>query len=170
MVHSIDQGRRCFLQGCLTEQVFFRLRNCETKHKSMSTVFSILFSVFNLDNSWMLVYVSIAIVAIGLLTAWAARIPLVYNLRNLKVRYRTTILTGLAFTMVAAVLTGMLGFVNGLKEITDSSGRPKTFWFSRKVRRMKDSATWVLVTSMKSSNRRGLLNSTDNRCRVAKRS
>lgn len=82
-------------------------------------------NLFSLDTSYRLVYVSIAMVAIGLLTAWAARIPLVYNLRNLKVRYRTTILTGLAFTMVAAVLTGMLGFVNGLKAITDSSGKPE---------------------------------------------
>lgn len=52
-------------------------------------------------------------------------VPLKYNLRNLTVRWRTTLLTALAFTSVVALLTVMLAFVNGMYRLTESSGYPE---------------------------------------------
>lgn len=52
------------------------------------------------------------------------RIPLSYNLRNLVVRWRTTLMTGLAFTLVIGLLIVMLAFVNGMYALTESSGQP----------------------------------------------
>lgn len=54
-----------------------------------------------------------------------ARIPLRYNIRNLLVRWRTTALTGLAFTLVTALLTVMMSFVNGMYQLTENSGQPR---------------------------------------------
>ncbi|HZV07621.1 MAG TPA: ABC transporter permease [Gemmataceae bacterium] len=51
------------------------------------------------------------------------RIPLGYNLRNLFVRWPTTLLTALAFTVVVSLLVMMLAFVNGLFELTQASGQ-----------------------------------------------
>ncbi|MCE9553718.1 MAG: ABC transporter permease [Planctomycetes bacterium] len=59
-----------------------------------------------------------------ILLAFLGRIPLKYNLRNLTVRWRTTIMTALAFTMVIGLLTVMLAFVNGMAKLIESSGRP----------------------------------------------
>jgi ABC-type lipoprotein release transport system permease subunit len=59
-----------------------------------------------------------------LLLASIGKVPLSYNYRNLLVRWRITLLTGLAFTVVIALLTVMLGFVNGLNELTANSGVP----------------------------------------------
>ncbi len=52
------------------------------------------------------------------------RVPFSYNLRNLVVRWKTTALTGLAFTLVIALLTVMLAFVNGMYALTEASGVP----------------------------------------------
>jgi putative ABC transport system permease protein len=52
------------------------------------------------------------------------KVPIAYNIRNLVVRWRTTVLTGLAFTLVLGLLTGMLAFVNGLNNLTSNSGIP----------------------------------------------
>ncbi len=54
----------------------------------------------------------------------AGRIPLVYNVRNLAVRWRTTVLTALAFTLVISLQTVMLGFVAGMNKLTEESGQP----------------------------------------------
>jgi ABC-type lipoprotein release transport system permease subunit len=59
-----------------------------------------------------------------LLLFTVGRVPLAYNLRNLLVRWRTTVATALAFTLVVALLTVMLAFVNGMYRLTESSGRP----------------------------------------------
>jgi len=72
-------------------------------------------------------------VALTVLVALAAmvglfllgQIPLRYNLRNLTVRWRTTLLTALAFTLVVALLVVMMAFVNGMYVLTDSSGNPE---------------------------------------------
>src|SRR5919109_616113 len=53
------------------------------------------------------------------------KIPLAYNLRNLVVRWRTTLMTALAFTLVVALLTVMLAFVNGMNRLTQASGHPE---------------------------------------------
>lgn len=75
--------------------------------------------------SWVLIPISFAIMALMMLFVYVARIPIGYNIRNLIVRYRTTLLTAVAFTMVIGVLTFMMGFINGLKKLTKSSGNPE---------------------------------------------
>ena len=64
----------------------------------------------------------------GLLTTlWLlmlSKVPLSYNLNNLKVRWKNTGLTALAFTLVLSVLTLMLAFVTGMTRLTESSGHP----------------------------------------------
>ncbi len=52
------------------------------------------------------------------------RVPLSYNFRNLVVRWRTTLLTGLAFTLVVGLMTVMLAFVNGMYALTKGSAIP----------------------------------------------
>jgi putative ABC transport system permease protein len=64
-------------------------------------------------------------VALVLLLLFSGRIPISYNLRNLLGRWRTTALTALAFTLVVALLTVMLAFVNGMYALTDGSGHPE---------------------------------------------
>ncbi|MFN4261237.1 MAG: ABC transporter permease [Gemmataceae bacterium] len=54
----------------------------------------------------------------------ASKVPLVYNLRNLIVRWRTTLLTAAAFTLVIGLLVVMLAFVNGMYRLTEGSGNP----------------------------------------------
>ena len=54
-----------------------------------------------------------------------SKVPLSYNIQNLLVRWRTTFLTGLAFTMVIGLLTVMLAFVKGMYVLTQSSGQPR---------------------------------------------
>ncbi len=61
--------------------------------------------------------------AAGLL-AWRGKIPFGYNVRNLVVRWKTTLLTVLAFVAVNALLVVMMAFVNGMYQLTDSSGNP----------------------------------------------
>ena len=56
--------------------------------------------------------------------AYGGKVPVRYNVRNLQVRWRTTLLTGLAFTLVIALLTVMLAFVNGMYKLTQGSGQP----------------------------------------------
>jgi len=51
----------------------------------------------------------------------APRVPLGYSFRNLIVRWRTTLLTTLAFTLVVALMTVMLAFVNGMYSLTKGS-------------------------------------------------
>jgi len=52
------------------------------------------------------------------------RVPISYNVLNLKVRWRTTALTALAFTLVVGLLTAMLAFVTGMSRMTEQSGHP----------------------------------------------
>jgi ABC-type antimicrobial peptide transport system permease subunit len=52
------------------------------------------------------------------------KVPLVYNLRNLQNRWKTTLVTALAFTLVTFLLTGMLSFVKGMDRLIESSGDP----------------------------------------------
>ncbi len=58
-----------------------------------------------------------------LLTLWG-RVPLRYNLRNLSVRWLTTLLTAIGFILVIGLLTVMLAFVNGMYVLTKSTGQP----------------------------------------------
>jgi ABC-type lipoprotein release transport system permease subunit len=54
----------------------------------------------------------------------AGKVPLTYNLRNLLVRWRTTALTALAFTLVVGLLMIMLAFVNGMNRLSEGTGHP----------------------------------------------
>jgi hypothetical protein len=56
--------------------------------------------------------------------AGIGKIPLSYNLRNLTVRWKTTVMTSLAFTAVIALLTVMMAFVHGMKQLTEQTGQP----------------------------------------------
>ena len=58
------------------------------------------------------------------LLACLGKVPLNYNLRNLIVRWRTTLLTALAFTLVIGLMIVMLAFVNGMSRLTEQSGQP----------------------------------------------
>jgi ABC-type lipoprotein release transport system permease subunit len=53
-----------------------------------------------------------------------ARVPVRYNLRNLQARWKSTLVTGLAFTLVVGLLTVMLAFVQGMDRLTEGSGQP----------------------------------------------
>jgi ABC-type lipoprotein release transport system permease subunit len=63
------------------------------------------------------------LVVFGVLVV-VSKVPLGYNLRNLLVRWPITVLTALAFTLVVALLTVMLAFVNGMTRLTEGSGHP----------------------------------------------
>jgi putative ABC transport system permease protein len=56
--------------------------------------------------------------------ALLGKVPLRYNLRNLIVRWRVTLLTSLVFALVAALLTVMMAFVNGMYRLTEGSAQP----------------------------------------------
>jgi putative ABC transport system permease protein len=62
--------------------------------------------------------------ALVLILYGLGKVPIGYNLRNLRVRWWTTLLTALAFTLVVALLTVMLAFVNGMNKLTEGSGQP----------------------------------------------
>lgn len=51
-------------------------------------------------------------------------VPLGYNVRNLTVRWKTTLMTALAFTLVLGLMTVMLAFVKGMQKLTENSGQP----------------------------------------------
>jgi ABC-type lipoprotein release transport system permease subunit len=52
-------------------------------------------------------------------------VPFSYNIRNVVVRWRTSLLTALAFTLVVGLMTVMLAFVNGMYALTEKSGVPE---------------------------------------------
>jgi ABC-type antimicrobial peptide transport system permease subunit len=52
------------------------------------------------------------------------KVPLRYNLRNLQLRWKTTLVTALAFTLVVSLLTVMLAFVRAMYRLTEESGVP----------------------------------------------
>lgn len=72
---------------------------------------------------WGLTPLAVGLFLLLVLAGWG-RVPLRYNLRNLQVRWRTSLLTVLAFFAVIALLTVMLAFVNGMYRLTQSSGQP----------------------------------------------
>ena len=52
-------------------------------------------------------------------------IPLSYSYRNLRVRWKTTLMTASAFTLVVAALVVMLAFIRGVEEACAASGEPE---------------------------------------------
>lgn len=79
-------------------------------------------SVAGIPN-WMLLALGL-LAALMLLLVVVGKVPKSYNLLNIRVRWKTTTLTALAFTLVIALLTVMLAFVNGMRALTESSGQP----------------------------------------------
>jgi ABC-type antimicrobial peptide transport system permease subunit len=73
-----------------------------------------------------LVVVSLAVSLISLAVAFLPipKVPITYNFRNLQMRWKTTLVTGLAFTLVIFILTVMLAFVQGMYRLTQESGQP----------------------------------------------
>jgi len=63
-------------------------------------------------------------VALFLLLSFVGQVPIAYNVRNLLVRWRITLLTAMAFTLVVGLLVVMLAFVNGMYKLTEGSGQP----------------------------------------------
>ena len=70
---------------------------------------------------WMFIAGIAPLAVMALVLVFAPRIPLSYNFRNLLVRWRTTLLTMLAFTLVVGLMTVMLAFVNGMYVLTQGS-------------------------------------------------
>jgi hypothetical protein len=66
---------------------------------------------------------AVAVVVTGALCL-AGKIPISYNLRSLRVRWKTTALTALAFTMVIALLMFMHAFATGITRVSAKSGQP----------------------------------------------
>lgn len=54
----------------------------------------------------------------------AGKVPVQYNFRNLAIRWKTTAMTALAFTLVIGLMTVMLAFVNGMYRLTENSAQP----------------------------------------------
>jgi hypothetical protein len=72
-----------------------------------------------------MIAIPLAIAAVLLLALLAVgRIPLRYNFRNLTVRWLTTTLTAVAFTLVIGLLIVMMAFVHGMKRLTEETGQP----------------------------------------------
>src|SRR4029079_12681186 len=89
--------------------------------------------------------------ALVVLLAIVGRVPLRYNIRNLTVRWLTTLMTGLAFTLVIALMTGMLAFVNGMFHLTEQSGQPGNVMLMSEGSTDEAFATWVAQTLGRSS-------------------
>jgi len=76
-----------------------------------------------LPNTWLLLPLLGGLALIVVLMA-VGKVPLSYNFRNLVVRWKTTAVTALAFTVVIFLLTVMLAFVTGMNRLTEGSGQP----------------------------------------------
>ena len=59
-----------------------------------------------------------------LLLLFVGKVPLAYNLRNVRVRWKTNAMTAVAFAAVIALLSFLLAFVNGMNSMTDNTGIP----------------------------------------------
>ena len=58
------------------------------------------------------------------LLLFLGKVPVKYNLRNLRVRWLTTTMTGVAFTVVVALLVMMMSFVDSVNKLTAKTGVP----------------------------------------------
>src|SRR5882724_12011417 len=71
----------------------------------------------------LLICLGIALAFMAILV-FVGKVPISYNARNLLVRWKTTVMTGLAFTLVISLMTVMLAFVGGMYKLTEKSGQP----------------------------------------------
>ncbi len=70
---------------------------------------------------WLLCVLSVGMM---LLLLAVNRVPLKYTIRNLTVRWKTTLLTALAFTLVVGLMVVMLAFTTGMRNLTENTGQP----------------------------------------------
>ena len=70
-----------------------------------------------------LLWLGVGVLLVGVL-AYVGKIPVQYNLRNLLVRWPTTMMISLAFCLVVGLLVVMLAFVNGMAKLTEGTGQP----------------------------------------------
>jgi hypothetical protein len=74
--------------------------------------------------SWLSLAAPVAVAAVVVAALlFAGRVPLKYNLRNLRVRWKTTAVTALAFTVVIALLMFMHAFAMGITRLSENSGQ-----------------------------------------------
>ncbi len=59
-----------------------------------------------------------------LLLLFIGKVPLAYNLRNVRVRWKTNAMTAIAFAAVISLLAFLLAFVNGMNNLTENTGVP----------------------------------------------
>lgn len=52
------------------------------------------------------------------------KVPLIYNLRNLQLRWLIAVALTFAIVLVITLMTGMMAFVQGMDRLTEESGRP----------------------------------------------
>jgi ABC-type lipoprotein release transport system permease subunit len=74
--------------------------------------------------------------------ALVGKVPISYNIRNLLVRWRITLLTALAFTLVVGLMTVLLAFVNGMYRLVEGSAIPAN------VIVLSDGATDELISNL----------------------
>ena len=72
---------------------------------------------------WPFVVLGVYALDLGLLLL-IGKVPLAYNLRNVRVRWKTNLMTAGAFTAVIALLVFLLAFVNGMNNLTENTGVP----------------------------------------------
>jgi ABC-type lipoprotein release transport system permease subunit len=72
---------------------------------------------------WPFVSLMVYVLDLGVLLL-IGKVPLTYNLRNVRVRWKTNAMTAVAFMCVIALLTFLLAFVNGMNNLTENSGVP----------------------------------------------
>lgn len=70
-------------------------------------------------------YVLLVVYATDLIVIFfIGKVPLKYNLRNVAVRWRDSLMTAIAIVVVVALLSVMMAFVTGLSQLTSNSGIP----------------------------------------------
>lgn len=72
---------------------------------------------------WPFVVLGVYLLDVGVLLL-IGKVPLAYNLRNIRVRWLTNAMTCVAFLFVVWLLVFLLAFVNGMNKLTDNSGIP----------------------------------------------
>jgi putative ABC transport system permease protein len=77
----------------------------------------------SLVEAWPFVFLLMYILDFLLLFG-IGKVPLQYNFRNLRVRWLTTFMTGVAFTVVVALLILMSSFIDSVRRLTVNTGVP----------------------------------------------
>lgn len=72
---------------------------------------------------WPFVFLLVYLLDLGVLVM-VGNVPLAYNVRNLRVRWRTNLMTGLSFVAVISLLSFLLAFANGMNSMSQNTGIP----------------------------------------------